>query len=101
MVFPEGGVLTKLPPNMVKFKDGAFKAAISQNTPIIPITIPNNFKILPDDNKFLLFRKQLKIIFHEPIYTDHLTSDDIPYLKDKVYNIINSELKIHLAEYFK
>ncbi len=100
MIFPEGGILTKSPPNMVKYKDGAFKAAIIKNVPIVPITIPYNFKIMPDDGKFSFYWHHMKIIFHEPIPTQELTLEDVEWLKDKTFKVINDELKTHLPESF-
>jgi 1-acyl-sn-glycerol-3-phosphate acyltransferase len=52
--FPEGGILTKTPPEMVSFKDGAFRLAVEQSVPIVPVTLPDNYKILPDDESYLL-----------------------------------------------
>ncbi|MEL7148527.1 MAG: lysophospholipid acyltransferase family protein, partial [Bacteroidota bacterium] len=49
MVFPEGGIFAKEPPKMVSFKNGAFKAAITKNVPLVPVTLPYNFLMLPDD----------------------------------------------------
>ena len=93
-IFPEGGISSKKPPQMARFKDGAFKIAIEKEIPVIPVTIPYNWIILPDDDKFLLHRHQCKIIFHEPIETKGLTQEDVDALKDKVYGIIDNELKI-------
>lgn len=95
MIFPEGGIFTKSPPEMVDFKDGAFKAALTKQVPIIPVTIPYNHKILPDDGKYLFRRHRFKIIFHESIETKGLDLDDIESLKTKTYRVIHEELNKH------
>ncbi len=98
MIFPEGGIFTKSPPEMVAFKDGAFKAAISKQVPIIPVTIPYNHKILPDDNKYLFRRHRFKIIFHAPIETKNLELGSLESLKNQTYEVIDQELRKHFSD---
>lgn len=93
VIFPEGGILTATPPAMSRFKNGAFKLAIEKQIPIIPVTIPYNWIILPDDGRLLLKRKKVKVIYHEAIETKGLTHDDLHTLKDRVYGVIDNELK--------
>lgn len=93
VIFPEGGIMTKEPPRMVKFKDGPFRVAIEKQIPIIPVTIPYNWIILPDDGTMMVTKIPSKLIFHEPVATTGLTINDIDALKDRVYEIIDNELK--------
>jgi len=93
VIFPEGGITSKNPPEMARFKDGAFRLAIEKQIPIVPVTIPYNWIILPDDGKLLLHRHKNMIIFHEPIETKGLTSEDLAQLKSRVYEVIDKELK--------
>jgi 1-acyl-sn-glycerol-3-phosphate acyltransferase len=95
VVFPEGGIITKKDPVMARFKDGAFRTAIEKQIPVVPVTIPYNWIILPP-YEFLVWRGRIKVIFHEPIETTGLTLNDVDQLKDKVFNIINEEIKRHL-----
>jgi 1-acyl-sn-glycerol-3-phosphate acyltransferase len=92
MIFPEGGIITKKPPHMVPFKDGAFRIAIEKQIPIVPVTIPFNWIILPDSHSLRLHRGVVKVIFHEPVETDHYSLEKIDELKNKVFDIINTEL---------
>jgi 1-acyl-sn-glycerol-3-phosphate acyltransferase len=94
VIYPEGGILSKHPPHMADFKDGAFRVAIEKQIPIVPVTIPYNWIILPD-NEFLLQWHKVKVIFHEPVSTQGLTINDVDALKQKVRAIINEELKKH------
>ncbi|MEM9857287.1 MAG: lysophospholipid acyltransferase family protein [Bacteroidota bacterium] len=97
MIFPEGGIVSKNMPNMHRFKDGAFRIAIEKQIPIVPVTIPYNWIILPDDS--LLPRLHtLKVVFHEPIKTNEMTLEKIEALKQKTFNVIDAELKRHLNE---
>lgn len=93
-IYPEGGILSEHPPAMMKFKDGAFRLAIEKQIPLVPVTIPNNWIILPPD-EFLLRWGRVEVIFHEPIDTTGLTMADLKPLKQRVYDVIDKELKKH------
>ena len=67
VIFPEGGIITTDPPSMTRFKDGAFRTAIEQQIPIVPVTIPYNWIILPDGS-YVPRRHKMKVIFHPPIF---------------------------------
>jgi 1-acyl-sn-glycerol-3-phosphate acyltransferase len=95
VIFPEGGIVNETEPVMARFKDGAFRVAIEKQIPIVPVTIPYNWIILPG-NEFLLRWHPLVIVFHEPIPTVGLTIDDIGSLKQNVRSVIEQELKKYL-----
>jgi 1-acyl-sn-glycerol-3-phosphate acyltransferase len=92
VLYPEGGIFTQHPPDMGRFKDGAFRLAIEKQIPIVPVTIPRNWIILPP-NEFLLRQGNVRVIFHEPIETRGMTLNDTERLKQQVFRIIDSELK--------
>jgi len=92
VIYPEGGIATQHPPAMVHFKDGAFRAAIEKQIAIVPVTIPFNWKLLPDQNPLRLRWGKIKVIFHEPVETTGLTLANVKEVKDKVYSIIAAEL---------
>ena len=92
-MFPEGTISAKVP-ELLKFKNGAFKLAIEMQVPVIPITFFTNHKRLEMAG---LFSGKAgpgiaKAVIHEPIPTIGMTEDDIPQLKERVFNIINNEL---------
>lgn len=100
VIFPEGGIMTEKDPVLSKFKDGPFRVAIEKQIPIVPVTIPYNWIILPPD-EFLLRWHPLKVIFHEPVETVGLTLKDLDALKENVYQIIDTELKRTLSPEIK
>ena len=51
VIFPEGGIDDQFPPKLQDFKSGAFRLAIENNVPIVPIIIQNAWEILFDDGK--------------------------------------------------
>lgn len=95
VIFPEGGIVTKHPPHMNAFKRGAFRTAIEKQIPIVPVTIPYNWIILPDQAPLRLHRSEIVVIFHEPIDTKGYSIDEVDELKSRVQYVIDSELKKH------
>jgi len=94
VLFPEGTISPNVP-EMLRFKNGAFKLAIEKQVPVIPITFFTNYKRLEMAG---LFSGKAgpgiaKAVIHEPIPTIGMTDDDVSFLSDKVYNIISTELK--------
>ncbi len=93
VLYTEGGVYTKNAPEMVSFKDGAFRLAIEKQIAVVPVTIPFNWIILPGE-EFLLHQGNVRVIFHEPIETRGMTLANVDQLKEQVFNIIETELRI-------
>jgi 1-acyl-sn-glycerol-3-phosphate acyltransferase len=96
VIYPEGGILTQDVPRMASFKDGPFRLAIEKQIPVVPVTLPFNYLILPDDGSLLVYRRRCKIIYHEPIETVGMRLTDIDFLKSHIFQIIDEELKKHL-----
>jgi len=94
VLFPEGTIPDDNKPNMIRFKDGAFRLAIEKQIPIVPITMPFNWIIMPDYGQHGYRLKRAKIIVHEAIDTKGMTEDDVESLKEKTRNIIANEIKI-------
>jgi 1-acyl-sn-glycerol-3-phosphate acyltransferase len=92
MIFPEGGIISTDPPDMSRFKDGAFRLAIEKQIAIVPVTLPYNWIILPEAPMLLRWKK-LPLIFHEPIDVSAYTVKDVDALKSMVFNVIDQELK--------
>ncbi|MVM32268.1 1-acyl-sn-glycerol-3-phosphate acyltransferase [Spirosoma sp. HMF4905] len=92
MIFPEGGIRAPEPPQMVPFKDGAFTMAIQQQVPIVPVSLLNNYQILPDKSPVRFHWHPLRAVIHPPIETTGMTPDDVERLKEETYKIINDEL---------
>lgn len=95
VIFPEGGIITTSPPELARFKEGAFRIAIEKQVPIVPVTIPFNWKILPDKKKLRINKSihPLRIIVHKPIDTSQMTLDDLDNLKKTTFEIIGQEIK--------
>lgn len=94
VIYPEGGILSHNPPQMVKFKDGAFRAAIEKQVAVVPVTIPCNWIILPDPPKYL-YQRKIVLVFHEPIETTGMTLLDLDELNQRVFDVIHTELQTY------
>lgn len=94
MIYPEGGIFSPYPPELAPFKEGPFRLAIEKQIPIVPVTIPNNWIILPP-HEFLLRLGTVEVIFHEAIETAGMAASDLDRLMDQTYRVIDEELKAH------
>lgn len=96
--FPEGGIVSKNPPQMVPFKDGAFRTAIEKQIPVVPVSLPYNWIILPDDGSYLFRSKSIKIVIHEPISTKGKGMDELNEIRQKAHTTIQNELDQYTYE---
>jgi 1-acyl-sn-glycerol-3-phosphate acyltransferase len=93
VIFPEGMISDHYPPVLQPFKNGPFKLAIEQGTPILPITISNNWKLMWDDgSKYGSKPGICDIYIHAPVEVGNLQVTDAELLKDQVFNLINKRL---------
>ena len=93
MIFPEGGIPEKNP-QMIPFKDGAFRLAKHLKIPIVPITFKNNYKLFSDPTH-LLGRAHpgiSKVIVHAPIMPSHFQELSSQELNEHCFNIIESAM---------
>lgn len=98
MVFPEGGIRIdaksikqdEIPQMLKPLKDGAFSMAIENQVPIIPISLIDNYSIMPETTFY--WRKNLRVVFHEPIETIGKTRNDVEELREQVYDIIQTSI---------
>ena len=90
VLFPEGRVPEKNI-RLGEFKLGAFKLAMYNKVPIIPITFVDNKRKYPED-ELVVKPGLLRICVHPPVSTQKLSSEDIQKLSDGVFNTINNTL---------
>lgn len=91
-VFPEGtrSYSTKL--ELSPFKKGAFHLAQQGKIQIIPVVVSNTSSIY-SPRLGIFNRGTINIKVLEPINTDNLEKDKVGELCDKVYKLMNDELK--------
>lgn len=93
-IYPEGTIEAK--GQLKPFKNGAFRMAIENQVPIVPITFRNNWKLLQNGGFFKAHGRPgiAHVIVHEPVQTAGLTEADLVSLRHQVREIIASELKL-------
>jgi 1-acyl-sn-glycerol-3-phosphate acyltransferase len=92
LVFPEGTIPDKTKVTLLKFKDGAFRMAIENKVPVVPVTIIGADKAMPDNGKFLLHPSRVRVVFHAPIDTSEMVVADSAALREQVFEIIHETL---------
>lgn len=89
-LFPEG---TRTRNGQVgRFKRGAFTIARDLHLPIVPVSIIGAYEALPKGLNCIIPGK-IKIIFHQPIDTTHLTDDNLSEMVDNVREIVTKDVK--------
>jgi 1-acyl-sn-glycerol-3-phosphate acyltransferase len=92
IIFPEGKIPANAPKLHHPLKPGAFKLAIEQGIPVVPVTILDNMNRLNFDLLWCSPGK-MRMIVHAPIETVNLSIDDTPMLAEQVYSTINNQLE--------
>jgi len=75
----------------VPFKKGAFRLAIDNKWPIVPVLFSQYTPVYERGKAF--YGGTIVVKFLNPIETDGLTTDDTQMLLDKTHEIMNTELK--------
>jgi len=93
ILFPEGTIPLNSP-EMIRFKNGAFKLAIEKQVPIVPVTFLSNYKIFPSGNNFYKFGGPgiASVVIHNIVETNKFNDDNVSFLRDKVRSIIEKPL---------
>ncbi|KAG0677933.1 1-acylglycerol-3-phosphate O-acyltransferase [Kluyveromyces marxianus] len=91
-IFPEGtrSYSTKL--EMKDFKKGAFHLAQQGKIQIVPVVVSNTSSIYHPRSR-VFNRGTITVKVLEPINTDNLKKEDVPELCEKVFKMMNEELK--------
>lgn len=92
-IFPEGtcNTTTSL---LKKFHEGAFKIAVPNKIPIVPITLIGTGELMPRSG-LMLRPGKIILYWHEPISTKDFKFEDIPMLVDKVKQTLIADLAQH------
>lgn len=90
-IYPEGGI-KPIAPRVSVFKEGAFKMAIENQIPILPVSLYDNWK-LSDSDKFEGQPGRMRIYIHEPIDVTGMNEKDIKPLCEKVYHLIKEKVE--------
>ena len=100
VVFPEGTFNMTGEP-LKDFYDGAFRVAIDAQMPIKPFLLLDLYDRLNYKSVFSLTPGKSRAIFLEEISVEGLVQKDLPVLKQKVYDLMNKNLREYKASWIK
>jgi 1-acyl-sn-glycerol-3-phosphate acyltransferase len=86
---------------LINFFDGAFKIAIETNTPIKPLLFLDTYDRLNYSKALSLTPGKSRVIYLEEIPVDGYTMDELPMLKQKVYDVMEAALINYKASWIK
>ena len=95
-IFPEATIPASSP-KLGRFKSGAFRLAIQNQIPIVPVVFLDNWKLFPDrEGKRFLVRPGLsRILILKPVTTTGLTENDVSDLEKRVFHLMEEKLIEH------
>lgn len=92
-VFPEGGIHVVNSKELSEFKEGPFRMALETGFQLVPITIADNWRILPDDDRYLMrWKRRNRIIIHEPIDPSKYSLESLKEFQSEVKAVIQAGL---------
>lgn len=100
VISPEGTFnMTHRP--LKEFYDGAFKIAIETQTSIKPILFLDTYDRLHYKSVFSLTPGRCRVVYLDEIKVDGLTINDVAFLKNKVYAIMDASLRRYKASWIE
>ncbi|AEA43467.1 phospholipid/glycerol acyltransferase [Fluviicola taffensis DSM 16823] len=95
VIFPEGGIPDFNLPEMIPFKDGAFKLSKHAKIPIVPITFIDHYHMMSDPDQVLGYAHPgiSRIYMHEVISVEQQNSMTETELSEFVFNTVASPLR--------
>ncbi|QOC21147.1 1-acyl-sn-glycerol-3-phosphate acyltransferase [Wenzhouxiangella sp. AB-CW3] len=90
MFFPEG--TRSRSGELMRFKKGAFRVAIDQQLPLLPVSVIGSRDILPADS-LRLRPGRVRLRFHAPIDTTGMSAADVGDLRRQAHEIIAEGLR--------
>ncbi len=89
MFFPEG--TRSRSGELQSFKKGAFRVAVDQQLPVLPVSVTGTREVLPAYT-LRLRPGRVKVRFHDPVATEGMGVEQVGELRRRVHGIIESGL---------
>jgi 1-acyl-sn-glycerol-3-phosphate acyltransferase len=95
VIFPEGGIPDENLPEMIPFKDGAFKLSKHAQIPIVPITFLDHYHMFSDPDQVLGYAHPgvSRIYMHDAISIEQQNAMSESELSEYVFNIVAGPLR--------
>lgn len=91
VIFPEGTTSPKAP-DLIAFKNGAFKLAVEEQAPLVPVTYLDNWRLLPYDRPWVGRPGKTRVVFHEPLLPGK-GEKEADRLKSATYDVMHQKIK--------
>jgi 1-acyl-sn-glycerol-3-phosphate acyltransferase len=97
MIFPEG--TRSLDGGLLPFRPGPFTIAIEAQAPVVPVTVHGTRELMPKGQGYMRPGKT-SLVFHPPILTEGLTSQDRAALMRQVREVMEKGMdRLHLVSH--
>ncbi len=97
LIFPEG-TFNETGQQLKEFYDGAFRLAITTQTPIFPVIFPDTVSRWHYSAWWKMWPGSNRIVYLDPVNVQGITLDNLPALKQQVYSIMEAALIKYKAE---
>lgn len=103
VIFPEGTIPEENIPQMMPFKNGAFRLAQNLNVPIVPLTFTQNFHLFSDPTQLLgpAHPGVVEVYIHPFISTAEIQSSSLDSLSAQCFAIIEAPIQAAHPKLFK
>lgn len=85
VIYPEG--TRSKDAELKPFKKGAFRIAVDNGMPIVPVTITGSEKAWKPGSK-VVFGGRVRLVVHDPVPVNGFTTQDLDTLRDRVRHIV-------------
>ena len=103
VIFPEGTIPEEQIPQMIPFKNGAFRLAKNLNVPVLPLTFTQNFHLFSDPTQILgpAHPGLVEVHIHPYISVEEVAASSIEEISDKCFDLIEAPIRLAHPELFK
>lgn len=103
VIFPEGTIPEEQIPQMIPFKNGAFRLAKNLNVPVLPLTFTQNFHLFSDPTQLLgpAHPGVVEVHIHPYISAEEVAASSIEEISDKCFDLIEAPIRLAHPELFK
>jgi 1-acyl-sn-glycerol-3-phosphate acyltransferase len=103
VIFPEGTIPEEQIPQMIPFKNGAFRLAKNLNVPVLPLTFTQNFHLFSDPTQILgpAHPGVVEVHIHPYISVEEVAASSIEEISAKCFHLIEAPLRSAHPELFK
>lgn len=98
-MYPEG-TRNRTDEPLKEFYDGAFRMAIETQKPVLPVCVING-KAVCGPKTYLITPGRMKAIYLPPVFTEGMTEEDVPALREKVYGMMETCIRQNDKKFIK